>query len=283
MSLRVLGFVLVFAPAALAQLTEGQALAQVKAASKTQLATFKATTKAALATLNTDLAAIEDQMGGEDHPSDIALFVGNATVTFYTSAENAFSNAIEQMAGAVAGVLGDLADGNDLEGNYPASAYAGSGGVLDAHRKALHKAALKVRDAAVKRLAKTAKLVESELGFSMNVRLNFPAAALAFAVNQQTSSQIDEGARINLVIALSELDQSADGVIMVEGTTGSTADDVSVAWRREFGETATADVSADGATGHFQKSFSGLVEGGYAISVQQTAGPVHDVAEIGVR
>lgn len=281
--LRTVLALLLVAPLSSAELTIPQALSQLKSASKTQLATFKADTKTALATLNTDLAAIEDTMRGEDHPSDIALFVGNATVTFYTSAENAWSNAVEQMSAAVAGVLGDLADGSDLAGIYPASAYAGSGGVLDAHRKSLLRAALKVRDSAVKRLAKTAKLVESELGFSMNVRLNFPAAALAFSVNQQTSSQIDEGARINLVIALSALDESADGVIMVEGTTGSTADDVSVAWQREFGETATDDVSADGATGHFQKSFSGLVEGGYAISVRQTAGPVHDVAEIGVR
>jgi hypothetical protein len=283
MSLRLLGLVLLLAPATLAQVTEAQAVAQVKSAAKTQLATFKSTTKAALATLDTALTEIEAGLDPEDHPSDIAMLIGDALVTFYTSAENAWSNAIEVSGDAAAGALGDLADGGDLAGQYPASLYAGSGGVLDAHRKAVLKAATKLREAAVKRLAKTASRCEKLRGFSLNVRLSLPAAALAFSVNQQTTSQIDEGPRLNVLIAMSALDATEDGVILVEGTSGDESDDATVSWRRTFGETDSEDVDVDLSSGHFQALFLGVLEGGYAVSVQQTAGPVHDVAEIGVR
>ena len=83
---------LVCSTPALAQLTEAQAVAQVKSASKTQLASFKSTTKAALATLDTALTEIEAGLDPEDHPSDIAMLIGDALVSFYTSAENAWSN-----------------------------------------------------------------------------------------------------------------------------------------------------------------------------------------------
>src|SRR5690242_14971754 len=114
MSPRLLGLVLLFAPPTLAQLTEPQAVTHLKSASKTPLASFKSTTKAALATLDDALTDIEAGLDPEDHPSDIALLLGDALVSFCTSAENALNNSVEALGGAAAGALGDLADGGDL-------------------------------------------------------------------------------------------------------------------------------------------------------------------------
>jgi hypothetical protein len=270
---------LVLSAPALAQLTEKQAVAEVKAAGKSALSEFKQLGKASLASLDAELKVIE---AGLDDTTTVATFssgVSNALIEFLGTLDDAWETSLLGFGLATTTAMAQL-DGGGADGVYPESVYAGAGGVVDAFRKSLLKAAHKVRDAAIKRLAKCAAKAE-KAGLALTVRLELPATAVAYFANPGASGPLNEDARIDLALAVSALDTLVDGSLVVSGTTG-LAEDVTVTWARSFAEEDSVSVEPE-VSGRFLASFTALKEGSYAVGAVQGTGLLDAVADIGVR
>lgn len=273
--------VLVLATASLAQLTEKQAVAQVKADCKEQLAEFKALGKAALASLDADLKIVE---AGLDEATTVSSF-GNAVLSAHTdwldTVHEAWSTALQQMALSTTTALGQFANGSQLEGIYPGSLYSGAGGVLDLHRKALAKSLAKLRDGAAKRLAKCAALAAKDAGLLLTTRLELPALRLMKGANQGELQSMDDGLGLDLVLAVSAADTSDDGFLGVTGVCASL-DIVTVRWFRGFAADDSVDVEP-ALSGRFTATFSGLKEGAYTVSATRVIAVFEAAGEIGLR
>jgi hypothetical protein len=200
---------------------------------------------------------------------------------FLDTLNDAWDTALLGLALDTAGALTQLADGGQLEGVYPESLYAGAGGVLDAHREAQGKAAAKLRDAAIKRLAECAAKAEKQAGLALTVRLELPALAVARSANQGELVTLQQGVSIDVMTGVSALDTPDDGQLVVAGRCNSL-DEVTVTWFRtntEEGSTA----AQPSPSGRFSASFSVLTEGAYVTSVTRTISAFESVGEIGVR
>lgn len=278
--LLVSAVLLALTPPARAQLTDKQAVAEVKAAGKSELANFKQLGKAALAALDADLKVIEADL---DDATTVNLFssaVAGAATDFLDTMHPAWTTAFQQVAVQTSVALTGL-QGGGADGVYPEALYKGAGGVPDAFRKSMLKAASKVRDAARKRLAKCAALAEKQAGLALTAQLELPTVAAAYAANPGEAVSAVEGARIDLVLAVSALDALDDGQLVIAGTSPSL-DDVTISWTRTFAESDSTVIEPP-KTGRFSADFSGLKEGSYVVAVVQGVPGQDSVGEIGVR
>ena len=273
--------VLALAPASLAQLTEKEAVAQVKADCKAQLGEFKALGKAALASLDADLKIVEASLDENTTVSSFGNAVLSASTDWLDTVHEAWSTALQQMALSTTTALGQFANGGQLEGIYPASLYSGAGGVLDLQRKALAKSLAKLRDGAAKRLAKCAALAAKDAGLLLTTRLELPALRIMKGANQGELQSMDDGVGLDLVLAVSAEDTSDDGFLGVTGVCASL-DIVTVAWFRGFAADDSADVEP-AVSGRFTATFSGLKEGAYTVSATRVIAVFEAAGEIGLR
>jgi hypothetical protein len=281
MSMRSVVLVLLLAPASLAQLSEKQAVAQVKAECKQQLAEFKALGKAAAASLDADLKLVEAGLDENTTVSSFGNAVLSASADWSETVFEAWSTALQQGALSTSTALGQLANGGQLEGVYPESLYSGAGGVLDLQRKALAKSLVKLRDGAAKRLAKCATLAEKDAGLLLTTRLELPALRLMKGANQGELQSMDDGLGLDLVLAVSAADTADDGFLGVTGVC-SSLDVVTVHWFRGFSADDSADVEPV-VSGRFTATFSGLKEGAYTVSATRLIAVFEAAGEIGVR
>jgi hypothetical protein len=284
MSIRTLALLLVLAPAALAQITEKQAVAQVKTTSKAQIKAFKQNGAAALATLDAALKSAESQLAPASDVGTVTTEVGNAAIAFVSTMNADYVNAIDLTDSASMQALVSLANGGSLNGLYPKDLYFGTGGVLDAHRKSMEAAALKLRDSARKRLAKTQSLAEKKAGISLIVEVELPTVLDARTVNQTDDFGFGERSRFDVLVSASKLDTAHDGVLIIAGSTDNTDDGVSVGFDGPNGLSDDVGATPDPGTGRFLGFFTSVPEGGYGVWAKQGTNEAFDaVGEIGVR
>jgi hypothetical protein len=275
---------LVLVPSLAAQISDKQAVAEVKTTSKAQIKAFKQNGAAALGTLDAALKSAEAQLGPASDLSTVTTQVGTAAITFVSTMNTDYANAIDLTASAAMQALVALANGGNLTGLYPKDLYFGTGGVLDAHRKSMAAAALKLRDAARKRLAKTQALAEKQAGLGLIVEVDLPTVADAHTVNQDDNFGFGERSRFDVVVSASKLDTAHDGVLIIAGSTDNTDDGVSVGFDGPNGSTNSVDATADVSTGRFLALFTGEPEGGYGVWAKQGTNEAFDaVGEIGIR
>jgi len=282
MSSRLVLALLLLTPSTLAQLTEKQAISQAKAAGKVQVSLFKQIGKTALAGLDANLDNLEAALDESSAVGTVALNAGVSAIEFVVDMNDAYRDAVLQMAAAESTALVEFADGEDLHGVYPEAFYTGTGGLMDAHRKSLLKAATKLRDSANKRLAQFAKKAEDLAGIAVIGRVELPTAKVASALNQPGYNEVGEGLRLDCVLAASALDTAIDGIMVVGGASGDTASDATVTWFREQAETEAALVSVSD-DGRWSALFSALKEGNYVVGAEQGALVATDLTEIGLR
>jgi hypothetical protein len=287
LSIRVLAAslsLLTLAQAAAAQITDKQAVAQVKLTSKAQVKAFKQNGAAALGTLDAALKSAEAQLGPGSDVGTVTSQVGTAAITFVSTMNTDYANAIDLTDSAAMQALVSLANGGNLNGLYPKDLYFGTGGVLDAHRKSMATAALKLRDAARKRLAKTQTLAEKQAGIGLIVEVDLPTVVDARTVNQDDEFGFGERSRFDVVVSASKLDTANDGVLIIAGATDNTDDGVSVGFDGPSSVTDSAGVTPDPSTGRFLAFFTSQPEGGYAVWAKQGTNEAFDaVGEIGIR
>lgn len=267
-----------------AQLTDKQAVAEVKTASKSQLKAFKQNGAAALGTMDATLKTIEGLLTSSSDVTTVASQVANAAIIFMTTMNDDYFNALDTPPQTAALALQSLANGSDLNGIYPKDLYFGTGGVLDAHRKSMAAAAGKVRDAAIKRLAKTAALAEKVAGIALIVELELPSVVDANELNQNDLLGFSERSRFDVILSASKLGTANDGVLVIAGATDNTNLDVNVEFDGPDGSFGSDVVTPDAGNGRFTGFFSGLAEGGYGVAAKQGSALAFDaVGEIGLR
>jgi len=270
-----------------AQLTEAQSVGLVKAATKAQGKVLKATGKSALIALDVALDAIEGSLGDQSPATPVVLDVGNAAVALLDTLDAALEAAIRAVDETAKDSLEALADGGDLAGQFPRAFYFGTGGVLDASRTALVKDAVKVRDAARKRIGKTIEKAESMAGIGLAVTLELPTVVRGESVNQDQKVGLALGARLDLLVAGSSLDVLSDGIIFAAGLTDiSNADvELTVVLGPGIVDTLTIDVAPGSRrfTAVLSDDFTGFDEGNALVGTTQSGSIVGSAAEIGVR
>src|SRR5262249_33240537 len=152
-----------------------------------------------------DLAALEGTLTDSLDPDFMSGQLQDRVLPFVEAVNTAFSNAVQNVDGTTQAVLEALADGSDLHGVFPVDLYYGSGGALDNFRTALNKDAAKLHDSAVKRLAKTAALVEKKSSLAVVLELRLPSFERAESVDQADVTSLEDAARLDLVICVSAL------------------------------------------------------------------------------
>ena len=272
---------LALAHAAAAQLTEKQAVAELKAASKDQLKTFKQAGADAISALNDALAGVEGELSGSTLPTPFAEAVNQAVLGFLVSVEGAYEDASFGFGDSGAQTLQSLGGGGTLGGVYPKDFVPGAGGVIDQFHVALDKAAAKLHDAAVKRLAKTAAKAEKVAGLALAVELRLPSRELSQMVDQNSVQSLGEGARLDAVVAASLEGAVHDGVIEVSGTTTDLADDIDVGIESAAGSLSSGATSVP-VGGRFGVELLSLPEGACIAFVKQAGLPFSTVS-IGLR
>jgi hypothetical protein len=271
---------LALAPALLAQITEKQALAQLKAANKEQLKLFKQAGKDALSALETALDAMDkDGLGGAT-PLEAANVVADVVIPFVDSVNFAHASAFYSTVSAAEDTLVALANGADLAGVYAPDYYFGTGGTLDDGRDALDKEAAKLRASALKRIEKSLAKAEKSEGLAFALELRLPTRELATGLTQYGGLGIGQGPSFDVMISVSSLEAGHDGVMLLAGATDESSDQVLV--RRMLG---ADDVSASVPVVNlrFTATFTDLKEGGYAISATQGTAPDTSTSSLGVR
>lgn len=268
------------APAS-AQLSEKEAIQQVKDASKAQPKAFKQNAAAALTTLDANLQTVEGLLTEGSDAATVGSQVASMAIVYMTSLNDAAASAKAFVEASATLALESLADGGDLQGLFPDDFSYGGGGVLDKHRAALTKAGSKSRDAATKRIAKAAAKAEKVANIAIQSELRFPTRNVPAAVNQGDSVGLAQTATIDIIVAASDLDSGNDGLLAFGGSTGTDGTGVDVTYFtvgiNESDETSPVD-------GRWAIVFQGLHEGGYVVSAKQaTDGTFHSVGEIGVR
>src|SRR5262249_23348921 len=111
--------VLALAHAAAAQITEKEAVAEVKASTKAELKTFKSAGADALKTLNSDLADFEGTLTDATTTDTVLGTLANKVDAFIASVNTAFTDAVQNVDGATANTLDTLANGGSLDGAFP--------------------------------------------------------------------------------------------------------------------------------------------------------------------
>jgi hypothetical protein len=282
----VLGSVLVLSalhPVA-AQISEKEAIAQVKAATKAQVKAFKQNAAAALTTLDASLDTLDDLLTESTDAATVASQFTGMAIEYMASINEAYVGAKSLVADAASLSLDALADGGDLQGLYPEDFSYGSGGALDKARAQLQHVGIKSRDAAQKRLAKSAALAEKVAHVAITCRLDFPQRANPQAVNQGDSPVVSQACTLDVVVGVSDLDVADDGILLFAGATAETGTDVTVGYTGPAFASEIATTDPDPGTGRFLGVFTSLPEGGYAVFANQTASFPHPgVGEIGVR
>jgi len=267
---------------ATAQLTEKEAVKQVENVSKAQIKSFKQNCAAALGTLDANLATFEAQFDENSTAADLGQLVGGMAFEYMTALNDAWSDAKDLVEFATTVALDDLGNGEDLDGLYPLDLYYGGGGVLDKNRAALVKAGMKSRDAAVKRLKKTAAKAEKVAHITLTFVLVFPTRPNAVAIDQDGNGEVAHTATLDVVVTASDLDAQNDGVLVAGGQAGFESD-VTVGYLTQ-GITESTDVAPQPGTLRFGALFEGLPEGGYVVFERQGDDGAQDtVVEIGLR
>jgi len=273
--------VLFLAHAATAQLTDKQAVAQVKAATKSELKTFKQAGADALKTLNTDLGEFDGMLTDSITTGVVIGNLQNRVLPFVVAVNTAFADAVKNVDGATSDALVALANGGSLAGVYPDDLYYGTGGALDDFRAALNKAAAKLHDSAAKRLAKTVTLAEKISNIAIVAELRLPSLEQAEAVDQASVTFMGETARLDLVLTVSSLGTANDGLFFFAGSTADLSDTVDVGYFNQDGIASVGAFLPD-SDGRFAGSLASGHEGGDIAFVKQKAVLTSTIA-IGVR
>jgi hypothetical protein len=274
--------VLALGTPAVAQVTEKEAVKQVEATSKVQLKAFKQNAAAALATLDASLKGLEATLPEDAEAAEVCAIVGSAASEFLATLNDAADDAKAVVDFAAKDAMNAIADGADLEGLYPEALYYGGGGVLDKHRAAVTKAGAKSRDAAVKRLAKTATKLEKVASIALGFELRFPTRPNAIAITQGGLGGLAHTATLDLIVSASDLDLQDDGALFLAGQAGFESD-----VELNFSTTGvddSIDATPSPGTLRIQALFQSLPENGYVVGCRQgDDGAQGDTGEIGVR
>lgn len=276
------------APAPAAQLTEAQAVKQFKSALAQELPEIKADMNEAKLVCFDAIAAFEAVL------KDGTYTTGDATTLFDAlQTLQGFVGAITRAAGnsislAAGDALEGLANGGDLAGIYPKGFDPGDGGLIDVFRANVHKLQDKLIAAVQKRLAKTRKLAEKQLGLGLTVSLARPGAVRDLTFSETGGFFISEESPItvDLLLGVSELDALVDGVVYLGGTANPNLGVVDLLLTGPHEYTGSGGVPTSvqerwGAT--FDDFGAGVLEGVYiARATQGTDGPIA-TGSIGVR
>ena len=283
LALALIAVLLSVASPASAQLTEKEAVKQVKDSSKSQVKAFKQNAAAALGTLDANLKTVEDLITESSDAAVLMSQIANMGQEYMESLNEAFAGAKSLVDSAAALALDALADGGDLQGLFPEELHYGSGGVLDKNLAALVKAGMKSRDAAVKRIAKANAKAEKEANIAITFELRFPTRTEVFAIAQGGLLSLAQTTTIDVIFGASDLDAAADGVLFFAGETDDDGD-VTVDYFNATGGFDSATSAPSPGTLRFAGFFTGLEEGGYVVDAKQgTDSTFHSVGEIGIR
>jgi len=265
--------VLALAHLAAAQLTEKAAIAELKAATKDALKSFKAAGSEATKALNTDLGEFEGLLSDSTTPSDAVGNMDNRVLPFVEAMNTTYEQAVSAANSAASQLL------NTLGGDPPADFVYGSGGVLDDFRASLGKAAVKLHDSALKRLAKTQAKAEKVSNLALEVELRMPAQEVSEAVEANAVTAVGQGARLDFVVAASVLGTANDVTIAISGSTSDTSNTVDVGLHDKSGIVSTGGFLPD-SDGRFTGTLSSQQEHGFVAFVKQ-GGPVESTIDIG--
>jgi hypothetical protein len=278
----LLAFAAFVAHPAVAQTTEKEVVAQVKSAAKVQLKAFKQNMAAALSFMDANLTGIENLMNEDSDALTVGSQCASVSIVFMTALNEDFEAAKGFIEGTASLALTDLADGGELDGQFPKDCYLGVGGLLDTSRAQLVKAGLKARDAAIKRLRKTAGKAEKIANIGICFDLMFPTRVGASCINDGAGLGVAQGVTLDFVLSASDMDVLGDGLLAFGGATEASDVDVSVGYF--VGIDNSDDDEITPTDDRFTAVFQNVAEGGAIVHAKQgTGGTFHDMAAIGVR
>lgn len=281
-------FVTVLAPAAAAQLTAAQALAQFKAGLADALGSTKASMAAAKSGFFVELAAFEAEVKAGTYDTADAAALHDALQVFMGGVGQATRAAGNAMGLAATDALANFSGGAALLGIYPKGLDPGDGGPIDTFRAAVRKAQDKTISAVIKRFGKTRKLAEKEAGIGLTIVLSAPGAVRDLSFDEISGFFISEESPItvDLLLAVSDLGTASDGIVFLGGTANQNlgALDVLLTGPSDFPD--TTDVPTD----VFERWSSvidgggaGIAEGVYICTATQGTGGSIATGSIGVR
>jgi hypothetical protein len=254
---------IVMAPAASAfpQITEAEALAELKLAIKTELATLDVAAKARglLALEDLILALFSIDAGIADGIEDA---VGEYLVDLHALADTAMRN-LEAAASTTLGNLG--ANSNHF--------VIGGGGIIDGFMLKVGKGAFVIHKKLVGFLRKIARLLPK---VGLTIRMTFVVNPLSLPVaprpNLTAPSAPVRKLNLGAILASSDTTVADDGTLCAGGLADPAAGDVTVTITDPDGATSQQTVSVDGATGGWRACFSSLAEGNYTVDATQAGG-----------
>jgi len=272
------------APAA-AQISESEAVSNLKAACTGKLVLIKAELKATQDGFAGALVVFESGVvsGGATLESLAELFLVLKDLQSEIGAtieERCLELDIEACDQLVL-----LQGGGDLLGHYPRDFHPQGDGALEKFRANVDKALAKTIAAANKRLGKTIKLLANESGLLVNVLLAPPLRPRDNAPGPGVVVQpVTKPAGIDVVVAGSFEGLDGDGVLLIGGSADLGLGDVTVAWWEAEGVGPAAGVAEpSGLNGFAFTTTADLSEGNYTLWATQGAGGASVTASIGIR
>ena len=261
---RTLALVLVLSSSLAAQDPAKQAVAAVKAAAKLAVKDFRTQVLNAYENFETDLKAAEDSYVDQDGDwEDLAESAINQLVVLQIELTHALPIAVQNLfEGPVADAIG--AQGFD---DPPPDLVLGSGGALDDARDALRAVVDKQLATALKRLKKTAKLLDKQDDVTLLLRAWRPELPDQFIVGPSSPAFQQPGGAlvIHTLGAASQRGEEMDGILCVAGW--GTAGTVTVHCGVDDADVSdTAEI--DGITHTWAVSFENMPELNWALSAQ---------------
>jgi len=193
-----------------------------------------------------------------------------------------------RLADEAAASLTELADGEPLDGLFPAAFYAGEGSVLDAFGDRAARRVERTYAVARRRIARSAARLERATGVALGFRLAPPLPAVERVGDDTGTSGLAPPLTLDTVFAVSDLAKTGDGMICVGGSASSAFGTVTVELLSSTGALVESapDLLSDGLdrwshclTNHGE----GLPEGNYLLRVVQGDGGSFAAGSIGVR
>ena len=276
--------VLALASPVCAQLTEKQALAQMKSDLKAAVKEFKlalgGTAQIFQGHLDQEVAQL---VSGASTTLEFAVELPDHVAELQAGVRTAIGFAALRAEEAAVPALAGLAEGTDLTLGYPAPFVNGSGSTLDKYEADIRKALGKTYAALNKSLAKAAKLMEKhDLGLTW--RLSPPTEFLAYEANPAGGSVDDSTAlRVDAVFAVGELDLDDDGYLVVCGTCNGAAGDLSLQFVATDIAENTIGIGIGEVDDRWDVTIGPVPEGNYIFVASEETGTSFTSASLGLR
>jgi hypothetical protein len=260
--------ILLLAPAVLlgagaaGPMSQPQAIAKLKIASKDRMKAFKSGLEVSRTSLESALAEFDTKVAASavDLAAVSDLFAG--IQTFQTSILLLFNTATNGIANDAALILFELGDGTSLQGNFPDDFYCGDGGAYDLFYRDINKNLDALYAKVRKRLAKTVDFVEKSTGDRFLIFIDAPRRTRAIAVLQG-------------VVGLFLLEEPSLDFTLTTKTIGGESN--GYLWIGGLSSQPGALVEVTASDGAASKSASNTAEGNGRFGVFLSGTPGHEI------